>query len=216
MGACVAACDALHASCPAVGTWPRRVQDRLARLPPTVRHVVVVAAVPVIYPKIPVAESALQWMQGESANHDATAALTHSVTCARPHTQQAQTHSETHAERRNTFPKTQAPGEAGPRCPEDAVAGSGRSRNGVVKMLQKTGLADSLMTQFGTIDILDDLLDHWGAEVHEAEKRGLVHMMQALSLARGFRFTLLSGDVHVAAMGRFCSRHHKSLKHDHR
>lgn len=40
--------------------------------------------------------------------------------------------------------------------------------------------------------------------------------LQALSLARGFRFSLLSGDVHVAAAGRLMSHPKKSLRQDHR
>ncbi len=45
-------------------------------------------------------------------------------------------------------------------------------------MLQKTGLADSLMSQFDTIEILDDMMDHWGAK-HKQEKVDVIHMFQA-------------------------------------
>lgn len=41
-----------------------RIQQRLASLPGSVRHVIMLAAVPVLYPKIPVAEAAIQFMQG--------------------------------------------------------------------------------------------------------------------------------------------------------
>ncbi|KAJ9515395.1 hypothetical protein QJQ45_016390, partial [Haematococcus lacustris] len=118
-------------------------QQRLAALPASVRHLVVVAGVPLVYPTIPVVESAL------------------------------------------TF-----------------LSGFGRTKQAVVSMLQKSGLADKLMSPFGTIDVLDDLLDHWGAAVHEAEKRGLIEMLQSLALAKGVRVSFMSGDVHVAAVGR--------------
>jgi hypothetical protein len=45
-------------------------------------------------------------------------------------------------------------------------------------MIQKTGLADSIMDQFGTVEILDDLQDHWGADTHTQEKLDFVHLMQ--------------------------------------
>jgi hypothetical protein len=37
-----------------------------------------------------------------------------------------------------------------------------------------------------------------------------------MALARGFRFTFLSGDVHVAGVGRFYSRPKVNLRMDHR
>ncbi len=48
----------------------------------------------------------------------------------------------------------------------------------VAQLFQKTGLSTSLMSQFGTVEILDDLFDHWGADIHSAEKIALVRMMQ--------------------------------------
>ena len=46
----------------------------------------------------------------------------------------------------------------------------------------------------------DDLRDHWTSPPHKAERLRLVHRLLAAS-ARGIRITLLSGDVHVAAIG---------------
>ena len=43
-------------------------QQRLAALPSTVRHVIVVATVPVIYPKIKVVEAAINFLTGEEAH----------------------------------------------------------------------------------------------------------------------------------------------------
>ncbi len=53
-------------------------------------------------------------------------------------------------------------------------------------------------------------------QVHEREKLAVLHMMQELSLARGFRCTFMSGDVHVAGMGRFQSNPKINLRNDHR
>jgi hypothetical protein len=41
-----------------------RIQQHVATLPPSVRHVVVVAGVPVVYPTVPVVQSALTYMGG--------------------------------------------------------------------------------------------------------------------------------------------------------
>lgn len=59
---------ALHAA-DARGPRPpptRRAQQRLAALPASVRHVAVVTPQPVLFPSIPVAESALRFMPGGS------------------------------------------------------------------------------------------------------------------------------------------------------
>ena len=46
----------------------------------------------------------------------------------------------------------------------------------------------------------DDLRDHWNSAPHKAERLRLIHRLLAAS-ANGCRITLLSGDVHVAALG---------------
>jgi hypothetical protein len=65
----------------------------------------------------------------------------------------------------------------------------------VVQLQQKSGLAHLLLTQFGSIDVQNDLNAHWGAARHLAEKTGMIRMLQALAIARGFRFTFVSGAV---------------------
>ncbi len=49
-------------------------------------------------------------------------------------------------------------------------------------------------------EIADDLRDHWTSPPHKAERLRLIHRLLAAS-AKGIRVTLLSGDVHVAAIG---------------
>lgn len=46
----------------------------------------------------------------------------------------------------------------------------------------------------------DDLRDHWNSPPHKAERLRLIHRLLAAS-EKGTRITLLSGDVHVAALG---------------
>ncbi len=52
----------------------------------------------------------------------------------------------------------------------------------------------------GQHEIADDLRDHWTSPPHKAERLRLIHRLLAVS-AKGTRVTLLSGDVHVAAIG---------------
>lgn len=49
-------------------------------------------------------------------------------------------------------------------------------------------------------ELEDDLRDHWTSPQHKAERLRLVHRLLDAS-ARGLRVTVLSGDVHVAALG---------------
>ncbi|KAG2442407.1 hypothetical protein HXX76_002493 [Chlamydomonas incerta] len=132
-------------------------QDQCAKLPAGVRHVVVLATVPTIYPSVPGVEDAMM-----------------------------------------------------------ALAGTGVMANALTAFLQKTGLSEHLFNAFGEPELLDDLLDHWSADVHEVEKFCLVRMMQDLALARGFRFTILSGDVHCAGLGMYQTYPKQNLKTDFR
>ncbi|KAF2645237.1 hypothetical protein P280DRAFT_115186 [Massarina eburnea CBS 473.64] len=78
---------------------------------------------------------------------------------------------------------------------------------GPIKFLNKRfGFAGSLFNQFdGNVDLLDDLDDHYTARQHKHERRDLVHMLQDFSKQHSVRITILGGDVHLAAVGRFYS-----------
>jgi hypothetical protein len=52
----------------------------------------------------------------------------------------------------------------------------------------------------GQHEIQDDLRDHWTSPPHKAERLRLIHRLLTAS-ASGIRVTILSGDVHVAAIG---------------
>jgi hypothetical protein len=53
--------------------------------------------------------------------------------------------------------------------------------------------------------LLDDLDDHYTARTHKRERLYLVEQLQALSAEFSVRITILGGDVHLAAVGRFYS-----------
>jgi hypothetical protein len=53
----------------------------------------------------------------------------------------------------------------------------------------------------GEAELLDDLNDHWTAKSHKAERNWLILELQKFALARHIRVSIVSGDVHVAAVG---------------
>ncbi|KAF8588264.1 hypothetical protein K439DRAFT_1629920 [Ramaria rubella] len=68
------------------------------------------------------------------------------------------------------------------------------------------GVGGGLFNNFdGSAELLDDLNDHWCAVTHKRERNTLVARLQAFAAAKQVRITILSGDVHLAAVGRFFS-----------
>ena len=55
------------------------------------------------------------------------------------------------------------------------------------------------------MDLLDDLDDHYTARTHKKERLFIVKELQALAAEHSVRITILGGDVHLAAVGRFYS-----------
>jgi hypothetical protein len=78
---------------------------------------------------------------------------------------------------------------------------------GPIRLLHKRfGLAGGLFNKFdGSVDLLDDLDDHYTAKHHKVERRELVVRLQKLAADFSVRITILGGDVHLAALGRFYS-----------
>jgi PhoD related phosphatase len=76
-----------------------------------------------------------------------------------------------------------------------------------VRLLNKRfGVAGGLFNKFdGQVDLLDDLDDHYTARHHKVERRELIHRLQQFSKANSVRVTILGGDVHLSALGRFYS-----------
>lgn len=75
-----------------------------------------------------------------------------------------------------------------------------------IKALGKTGLFGNVFNKFdGGVEVLDDLDDHWTAKNHKAERKTVIEDLQDLAADRSVRVTILSGDVHLAAIGQFYS-----------
>ncbi|KIH94451.1 hypothetical protein SPBR_05468 [Sporothrix brasiliensis 5110] len=81
-----------------------------------------------------------------------------------------------------------------------------------VKLLGKTGILGNFLNHFdGGVEILDDLDDHWTAKNHKDERKVVIEDLQDLAADRSVRITILSGDVHLAAIGQFYSNSKQGL-----
>lgn len=80
-----------------------------------------------------------------------------------------------------------------------------------IKYLSKKGIfAKGLVNEFnGDVELLDDLNDHWCAHYHKKERNNFIAALQDWGAKYGVRITILSGDVHLAAVGRFRSKLHR-------
>ncbi|KAL3233393.1 Uncharacterized protein RNJ44_03433 [Nakaseomyces bracarensis] len=75
---------------------------------------------------------------------------------------------------------------------------------------KKKVVAQGLVNEFnGDVELLDDLNDHWCAHDHKKERNNLIAALQDWGAKHGVRITILSGDVHLAAVGRFRSKLHR-------
>lgn len=73
-----------------------------------------------------------------------------------------------------------------------------------LKALGRAGLFGPFFNKFdGGIELLDDLDDHWTTRNHRRERESFVHELQNLAREKGVRVSVLSGDVHLAAVGAF-------------
>ena len=89
-----------------------------------------------------------------------------------------------------------------------------------IRFLNKRfGLAGGLFNHFdGQVDILDDLDDHYTSRHHKKERKHLITRLQQFSRTHSIRVTILGGDVHLGATGRFYSPSKLGVEpeHDHR
>ncbi|KAI8872470.1 hypothetical protein GQ42DRAFT_177137 [Ramicandelaber brevisporus] len=70
----------------------------------------------------------------------------------------------------------------------------------------KTGAFSKALNVFGQPELLDDLNDHWTADGHLNERKSIILAFQEFAKRRAIRVTLIAGDVHAAACGRFVSK----------
>ncbi|KAG9232081.1 hypothetical protein BJ875DRAFT_467778 [Amylocarpus encephaloides] len=91
---------------------------------------------------------------------------------------------------------------------------------GPLKLLNKRfGFGGGFFNHFdGSVDLLDDLDDHYTARTHKKERQMLMHKLQELASEFSVRVTILGGDVHLAAVGRFYSNPKRNIpvSNDHR
>ncbi|KAI0889427.1 uncharacterized protein GGS22DRAFT_71021 [Annulohypoxylon maeteangense] len=89
-----------------------------------------------------------------------------------------------------------------------------------VKFLNRRfGFGGGVFNHFdGSVDLLDDLDDHYTARTHKKERNALIHRLQGVCAEFSVRLTILGGDVHLAALGRFYSNPnlHIPVEKDHR
>ncbi|KAF1356873.1 hypothetical protein BDV97DRAFT_286787 [Delphinella strobiligena] len=78
---------------------------------------------------------------------------------------------------------------------------------GPIRFLNKRfGIAGNFFNQFdGNVDLLDDLDDHYTAHQHKKERKELIQRLQKLAKKHSIRVSILGGDVHLCALGRFYS-----------
>lgn len=76
-----------------------------------------------------------------------------------------------------------------------------------IKFLNKRfGLGGDIFNKFdGNVDLLDDLDDHYTSRNHKKERLHLMQRLQNWSKKHSIRVSILGGDVHLAAIGRFYS-----------
>lgn len=76
-----------------------------------------------------------------------------------------------------------------------------------VKWLSKKRIAfKGLVNPFdGQVELLDDLNDHWTAKPHKLERNQFLKKLLDFQLVNSVRITILSGDVHLCAVGIFQS-----------
>lgn len=85
-----------------------------------------------------------------------------------------------------------------------------------VKAIARTGIMGGFMNKFdGSVEVLDDLNDHWTAKHHKVERNWLVEDLQEFAAEKSVRITILGGDVHLAAVGQFYSKKKLAIPKDH-
>ncbi|GJJ08193.1 hypothetical protein Clacol_002401 [Clathrus columnatus] len=84
---------------------------------------------------------------------------------------------------------------------------SSRFFTGPLSLFNKIfGVGKGLFNKFdGSSELLDDLDDHWCAVHHKRERNAFVRRLQSFAEHKAVRITILSGDVHLASVGRFYS-----------
>jgi hypothetical protein len=70
----------------------------------------------------------------------------------------------------------------------------------VVESFRSKKLKELIISPFETIELQDDMIDHWRSEQHKNERKMLIKKLQKLARNKNIRITFLSGDVHLGGM----------------
>ncbi|KAJ1918716.1 hypothetical protein H4219_002438 [Mycoemilia scoparia] len=83
-------------------------------------------------------------------------------------------------------------------------------------LFQKDGAFSNILNQFGEPELMDDLNDHWTADVHMEERKDFIIRLQELARTKNIRVTFVAGDVHCCGAGRLASQNPeiKDVQHD--
>jgi hypothetical protein len=157
-------------------SW-QQVWQRLYALPSTVRHLIVVTGVPVVYPPLKLFEivlntaGAVKYLTNKACN-TIVAGLCPIVKCFWGAEEADKMYSSY-----EQF----------------------KSRVG------KRGMMRPAVNDFGEMDLNDDCLDHWTHPKRQPERLSMIHKLQSFAASRGVRVTFLAGDVHCCGVGRLYS-----------
>lgn len=85
----------------------------------------------------------------------------------------------------------------------------------VRKLATKGIISKGLVNEFdGSVEVLDDLNDHWCLKNHKRERNYLLKRLTEFGAKNGVRATILSGDVHLCCFGRLKTKiHHHPHAH---
>lgn len=82
------------------------------------------------------------------------------------------------------------------------------------KLAEKGFINKGLVNEFdGSVEVLDDLNDHWCSHNHKKERNALLKRLLDLGAKHSVRITILSGDVHLGCISRLKSKiyHHPTF-----
>ncbi|ORY45905.1 hypothetical protein BCR33DRAFT_154781 [Rhizoclosmatium globosum] len=158
------------------------IDARVQGSPTPIKHLYVVATVPVLYPRMEIINNTMEAI---------TALQNMTRTVVRPFSQ--------------FFGWIGSATFGGGASPQKRIQTEGT----VVKTSfmggtgGKSGLLYRLMGTFGQPDLRDDLIDEWTHPFHIKERNMMVERLQEISRTKQVRVSFLSGDVHLCGVGRF-------------
>ncbi|KAJ3163596.1 hypothetical protein HDU86_000179 [Geranomyces michiganensis] len=162
--------------------------NNLARLPPSVKHIVWMLAVPIVYPRLAMPETLLHTIgKTKRSANDAVNGLGRGLGNLAGGTGKLL-------------------GKIGVKVNADQWQKSAKgayddAMGHVKKGLGKSGLMSGMISAFGEVDLLDDMIDHWTHPVHNDERTQFIMRMQAYSAEFHRRTSFISGDVHCCGFG---------------